>query len=57
MDRVVVGGDRLERGKMCFGHRAARDIKPLTNRQILEITGLPNAVLTTVEARAHNASK
>jgi hypothetical protein len=38
---------------MCFGHRAARDIKPLANRQIIEITGFPKTVPDAVKAQGH----
>src|SRR5437899_3564853 len=56
MYRVIIGRDRLEGGEMGFGHRPARDIKPLPDRQILEITGLAKAVPATLEALGHSAS-
>src|SRR6266850_465635 len=49
MDRVIIGRDRLEGGEMGFGHRPARDIKPLPDGQILEITGGSKAVPATLE--------
>jgi hypothetical protein len=57
MDRVIVGRDRLKSCEMCFGHRAARDIKFLANRQILEIARFPETVPAAVEAQSHNASQ
>ena len=44
MDRMIVGGDRLERGEVRLGDGAARDIKPLANREILEPARLGNTV-------------
>ena len=57
MDRVVIARDSLKCGEMRFGHRAARDIKLLANREILEIAGLPKTVPVSVEAQAHNPSR
>src|ERR1700730_15926608 len=53
MDRVIVRGKRLESGEMSLGHRPARDVKPLSDRQILEIAGLAKAVPAAVEAFGH----
>src|ERR1700756_670609 len=55
MDRVIIGRDCLKGGEMCFGPLSARGIKPLGNRPIAEIAGLPKAVPVALEAQAHNA--
>ena len=53
MDRVIVGRDRLKGGEMCFGHRPARNVEALADRQILKIAGLAKAVPAAVEALGH----
>jgi hypothetical protein len=57
VDRMIVGGDRLESGEMCFGHCAARDIKSLSDSEILKITGLSKAMPAAIEILGHGASK
>jgi hypothetical protein len=56
MDRMIVGGDRLEGSEMRLGHGAARDIEALADRQILEKAGFPEAVPAVVETLGHCVS-
>src|SRR5262249_27737884 len=53
MDRVIVAGHGPERGKIGLGHRAARDVEPLADLQVLEIPALRKLVLSPVEAFSH----
>src|SRR5258708_34908694 len=55
MDRMIVGRDRLEGGKIRLGDGPARDVKALADRQILEIPALRKAVLSPVEFLGHQA--
>ena len=48
MDRVIIRRDRLKRGEMRLGHRAAWDVETLADREILEIPALRKAVLPRV---------
>src|SRR6516165_7808720 len=56
MDRMIVGGDRLEGGEVRLGHGAARDRETLADREILEIARLSHAVQGRVKALGHCAS-
>ena len=49
MDRVIVAREGLEGGKMRLGHRPARDIEALPDRQILEIALSRKLMLARVE--------
>ena len=54
MDRVVVGRDGLEGGKISFGDGAARDVEALADRKILEKPAVRKAVPPPVECFALN---
>src|SRR5271167_271506 len=54
MDRVIVGRDRLERGKMRLGHGAARDCETLADRQVLEPAIVGEPMPATIEPLAHD---
>src|SRR6266550_103674 len=53
MDRVIVGRDRLERREIGLGDSAARDVKPLSEREVLEIPALRKAVLPPIKFLGH----
>src|SRR5882757_8331702 len=55
MDRMVVAGDGLERCEIGVGDGPARNIKPLADDEILEISAFRVAVLPMVEIVAHGA--
>src|SRR5437879_3444575 len=57
VDRVIVGGDRLERRKIGLGDGPARDVEALADREILEIPALGKAVGAPVKILGHLLSQ
>src|SRR5438132_13769693 len=49
MDRMIVGRNGLERGKIGLGHRPARYVEPLADCEIREIAALRETVLPAIE--------
>src|ERR1700704_6396206 len=52
MDRMVVGRNRLKRGEIGLGDRAAWNVEALADREILEKPALRKPVLPPVETPA-----
>ena len=57
VDRVIVGGDRLERREIGLGDGPARDVEVLADREVLEIPALGKAVGAPVEILDHLLSQ